>query len=447
MKRLAFVLAVLAVITGCTGESNLPNPTGKGTIRAINAIVGSPEVAFRIAERLLGGVSYKGSSTGKRFDDFDYIFNFDVLFVGEVQTTRVASPALKIGANKDHSLLLTGDIASPLVTVWDADERVWSGTETVFEARFAHTVASQGDIDVYLAAAGVAPAAGNALGTLSFLEILPAMEFESAEYVLTATTAGDPLDIIYQSSPVTFVPATALIVPFFGGDENSTADIVATAINVLGATATLPDALALPTIRFIQASLDLPDSDVYSDDLLTNQILANHVFGDITDDMPTTVGLSRYYYTPAGENPAANVLFDSGISTFAGGHYNWLVIGDVAERFALTYVPNRQSISTIARISSFHAAKNHPLLDLYVVDADVPITEQFPQLRSLVYSLPGIPIRLGAGSYDMYATVAGEKTIVDGPVRLDLVLGDVVEMIIFDTVDPATVELKILPTQ
>ena len=48
MKRLVLVFALLAVVAACTSDSNLPNPTGKGTIRALNAIIGSPDIAFRI---------------------------------------------------------------------------------------------------------------------------------------------------------------------------------------------------------------------------------------------------------------------------------------------------------------------------------------------------------------------------------------------------------------
>jgi hypothetical protein len=447
MKRLVIVLALLAAIAGCSSESGFPNPTGKGSIRSINAMVGSPDIVFRIEERILGAVPYHGSSSGQRFDDFNYIFNFELLLVGDLQATRIASFPLKIDADRDFSLVLTGDVAAPVVTVWEADERVWEGTETVFELRFAHTKLSQGDIDIYVAADGVAPALGNEIGTLGYLEILPPVELEATEYVVTATTAGDPTDILYQSNPVTFGPETAYIIPFFGSDENSTANFVAAAINVLGATIPLPDANASPTIRFIQASLDLPDSDVYSDDLLTNQVLSNHRFGEFTDDLPTPIGLTSYFYTPAGESPPGNAIFESEFSAAPGRHYNWLVIGDVAERFALTYIPDRRSISTLAKVTTFHAAMNHPVIDLYVVNAGVLIDDVFPRLPNMNYALPGFPISLAAGSYDVYATVADEKTIVGGPHRLDLVLGDFVEMIFFDTVDPATLEFKVLPNQ
>ena len=73
MKRIIIALACTAtlLIAGCTGDSQFPEPTGKGGVRAINAIPGSPVVTFRIEERSLGTLSYTESSTPDLYDDFD----------------------------------------------------------------------------------------------------------------------------------------------------------------------------------------------------------------------------------------------------------------------------------------------------------------------------------------------------------------------------------------
>ena len=41
----------------------------------------------------------------------------------------------------------------------------------------------------------------------------------------------------------------------------------------------------------------------------------------------------------------------------------------------------------------------------------------------------------------MTVTIAGETTVVAGPLMLDLANGDIVEIILLDTVDPAIGEL------
>ena len=443
MKRLLLVFALLAAVASCSGESNFPTPTGKGTFRAINAIIASPDIFFRIEERVVGNVGYKSNSTSSNFDDFEYIFNFDITLLGDIDPTRIASFTQKIDANRDYSFVISGDLLNPTVTVWEGDEREWEGSETVFEVRFGHTAATMGDIDVYVAPDGTLPAIGEELGTLSFGEILPAVDFEAEDLVITVTRAGDPVDILYQSDIVAFLVQTALIIPFFDGDEQNTATYAARVISVAG-SAPLPDIRALPTIRFIQAAFDLANSDVYDDEMLTNLVLSDHAYADFTGDLPIAVGTTSYTYTTVGDTSA--ILFESGIATVADTHYNFLVIGETDTRSAQTFIPDRRSISTFAKIRPYHAALQNPTLDFYVVDAGVPIDDEFPVLRNMTYSLPSPSLAFDAGSYDLYATIVGEKTIVAGPLQVDVVLGDIVEIIIIDTVDPATADYLILPT-
>ena len=443
MKRLVLAVALLAVLAACSSESNLPTATGKGTIRGINAIIASPRIAFRIEERFLQNMDYKNGSTGTRWDDLEYIFNFEVLLAGDLEVTRIASVTLKVEADKDYSLVISGDLMNPTVTIWEGDERSFDDTATVFETRFAHTAATLGDVDLYFAPDGTAPAIGEEIGSLSFGEILPAIDIETGDYVITVTRAGDPLDILYQSGIATYLAQTALLIPFFDSDEVNTGEFIARGISAAGSLL-LPDATALPTIRFIQASFDLPNSDVYDDEMLTSLVLNDHAFGEVTDDMQLPIGLTSYTYTTVGDTSA--VLFESDIVTVADNHFNYLVIGEQGARSAQTYIPDRRSVSTIAKLRPFHAALQNNTLDFYVVDAGVPIDDENSTGR-LTYSLNSPTLAVPAGSYDMYVTVVVEKTIVAGPVQIDVVLGDVVEIIVVDTVDPALADFLILPTQ
>ena len=55
------------------------------------------------------------------------------------------------------------------------------------------------------------------------------------------------------------------------------------------------------------------------------------------------------------------------------------------------------------------------------------------------------PISLTAGSYDIYVTTVGEKTVLDGPISLEAALGDVFEGVLLDRVDPSLAEFKLFP--
>lgn len=441
--RCRLLLAGIAfLVAACSSDSSLPTPTGKGSVRALNAIAGSPEVSYFVEESFQGRVSYKEMSTNRRWDDFEYRFNFDASFLGEVGPRRIASVGQKVDANRDYTLVLTGPFSAPSVLIWEAEERVFEESETVTEVRFAHAALSLGDVDVYFAAAGTPPALGEQRGTMSFGETLPSIDVSGGDYVLILTSAGDPTDVVYESSPVTYDQRNSFLVTVFDGDELDVAPFTVRAFNLAGGAASLPDVRVSPTVRLFQASFDLPPSDVYDDEMLTNQVLSDHVFGDFTGDISVPVGVTSYTYTAVGN--VGVIQFESGIDVLAGTHNNFVVIGAEGSRVATTYVTDRRSILTIATLRIFHAALNHNELDVYVVDAGTSVDDVFLTARA-VYSLRVADINLDTGSYDVYTTVAGEKTVVSGPTRLDVQLGDSVEAMIFDTVDPATAEFRIIP--
>jgi len=448
MKRLVLVFALLALVS-CAGESNLPTPTGKGTIRSINAMAGSPSVAFRLEKFLVGQAGFQDVTNSLRFDDFDYIFNWEAVYLGELSARNIASHMDKIETGMDYTFVLTGNVNAPVVNVWESSEREWNGDETVIELQFANYAPEAsvlGPIDVYLAPDGTVPVAGEQIATLDFGEIMPPIDVEAIEYVLTITRAGDPMDILFQSLPTLYIAQSAVISPIFDGDEHQeTAYLSVLLVNKTGATARLVDATADPTIRFIQASIDLATSDVYDDVTLTNLILSGHAFADITNDMPIAIGQTSHYYTPVGDTSA--VLFESGIATVQNTHWNWVVLGTAGNRFAHSYLPNRRSVSIYARLQFFHAALNNTFVDIYVVDADVPIDDENTTLFDFTFSVLVPPLPYASGSYDIYVTLPNEKTVIGGPLRINVIDGDVVELMLFDTVDPAVVDIRVLPTQ
>ena len=85
--KLAASLSALA-LAACGGDSSLPEATGKGTVRAINAIATSPEFVFLIEERGIDSVAYKQATSSASWDDLGYTFNLDVLFLGEDERPR-----------------------------------------------------------------------------------------------------------------------------------------------------------------------------------------------------------------------------------------------------------------------------------------------------------------------------------------------------------------------
>ncbi len=440
IKRLLCLAALLAA--GCAEDSALPNPTGKGLIRAINAIPASPAVSFRIEERQLDTLAYKAASPGSRYDDFDYNFNFDAVLEAGTGATRIASIPLKVDADREYTLVLTGDLTAPDVLVWDIDEREWDETETVFELRFSHLAESLGEVDVYLAPADVDPVAGAAIGTLTYGEILPPVDLTTEQKVLTVTSSGNPADVLYRTVALTYSARNSYLLAVFDSDESDVAPLSVRLVTAAGSVTALPDVRYPPNIRFVQAAASMPAADIYTDELLTSPIVANHAFGDITGDIAIAAGEEDLTYTAAGN--AGAVLLEEGITTSSGTNNNLVVFetttGTLDTRY---YVPDRRSISIYARMSLFHGASNHGNQNIYAVDADQPITELLPRFAIGYSNLSGT-LALEPGSYDLYATPTNSKTPVAGPTRLDLLAGDVVEVFLLDTVNPATAQFSIV---
>ena len=234
IKRNGYLLALAAllVVSACGGDTKLPNPTGKANVRAINAIPGSPDITFLIEERVIGNIAYQSASSSNRYDDFSYTFNFEVLYQGDDEVTRFASQQIDFVADADYTMLLTGTIAAPTVTVFEGADRVFDAGATVFQTRFAHASTTWGTIDVYFAPDGTAPVPGEQVATLSHGEISGAMDFEGGEYVVTITTPKnpgeviDPADILYTSSPSSVPTQSQMIVTAFDGDANDIAPVI-----------------------------------------------------------------------------------------------------------------------------------------------------------------------------------------------------------------------------
>ena len=183
MNRYVVLAICMAAVSlaGCGKDSSLPTASGKAGIRAINAIPGSPAIAMLIEESFTGEANYKSTTGTVRFDDLEYTFNFEVTLAGDTIPTRVESQLLDVVKDTDYTFLISGAIATPTITLWESDEPEWDGSETTFEARFANTSGSIGNVDVYFADASIPPAPGGELGTLAFGETTAPAQFETGE--------------------------------------------------------------------------------------------------------------------------------------------------------------------------------------------------------------------------------------------------------------------------
>jgi len=449
MKQTVFLLALATslLLGACVGDSKLPKATGKASITAINAIQGSPTLNFLIEERSIGTVAYKGTSTSGRYDDLEYDFNFDALFAGDTALTRIATEHIDFIANQNYTLLASGTMAAPVLTVWEEPERDFVDTDTAFQARFAHTSSSlsAATIDIYFAPDGVAPVLGEQVATLNFGEISAALDFESGDYVLIITTAGDPADVLFTSRPTNVFARNDLIITPFDGDANDTTSLVVRGLGAQGSSLPFRDPLATSTVQFLHAAMEMGATDVFDDAALSSQILSNHAYRDLTAEFPVAPGNYEYFYTPTGGTTVVSLD-----TTFIAGesqHFRIAAVGSGGSYSTINTTLNRRSISTAAKLLYFQTSNNFDLTDLFLVDAGTSITDQLAFRSGIPSRIPGVPLEIAPGSYDLFITDSTTSDILAGPFRLDVALGDVVDMVVFDNpTDPAVLDMVVYPT-
>jgi hypothetical protein len=446
MRRLLLLSACLAalLISACTSGSKFPDPTGKGSIQAINAISTSPIIAFRVEERAIGNVDFKSLSSKTPFDDFEYNLNFDALLAGESEPTRIASQSLQVVKEMEYTLVISGDLLAPTLTLWERARREYAEGDTVLEASFGHFSPALGDVDIYFADAAIVPAAGNEVGTLTPGAKLPPLDVQAGDYVLTITTAGMPEDILFTSDVMTMQAASTMLFIIFDTDANDRGPVSVRSFNTeTGATTALIDPLYPPTVRFIHALQDLGAVDIYVDDPLTIPAVEDQDYREVSAEIEVSVGVLPITYT-AFDN-IGTILVDANISITTGVRADYYVLGNAASPASLATARDRRSIETLAKFTVVYTETNHDSLDVYIVEAAADIAELPPRFAGLTAGLDPLLTQLPEGSYDVYLTVTGEKTVVAGPLQVDLVLGDVVTAIIYDAVNPATADIVVIP--
>jgi len=447
MKRTFLLLALTGglFLGACGGDSQLPVATGKASITAISAISGSPDIIFRIEELTIGQVAYKETTVAANYDDLDYTFNFDIFFAGDTVITRLASQHIDFVADRHYTILASGTIAAPVTTVWDVPQRTFTDTDTVFQTRFSHTSDSLSAIaiDVYFSLDGAAPVLGAEAATLNFGELSEALDFEAGDYVVTITASGDPANILFNSSPATILARTNLVVTPFDGDANDTSTLVVRGLGVLGGVIPFHDPLASSTIQFLHTAREMGTTDVYDDEALTSQILAGHAFRDLTADAAVAVGSFEYFYTPV--NDTAAVLLSSNSTVAEGFHYRVTATGTGGVYSTTNTILNRRSIDTAAKLLYFPSSTNYGFTNLYLVEAGTTIDGQSPIRTAMVSGLPGPAIEIAPGNYDVYITEYLDTVILAGPFPLDVVRGDVVDMVVYDTDVTEVLDIVVYP--
>jgi hypothetical protein len=435
---ICLVAAGLA-LGGCT-ESQRPEATGKGAVRAIHAVPTGADVTFLIEERSLGNLGYKNSIASQEFDDLTYNFNFDTRKPGDTSVSRIASETVTIVPEMDYVFVLTGSIDSPSILLWEAEERQWGGDETTFEVSAGHLSPGSGPLDVYFVEEGTAPAAGMARGTLSFGERLPPFEVESGEYQVIVTVGGDPASILFTSTSRDYAERTSVLFTIQDADPSITTPLSVRRIEQGGSTE-LGDPAFRPTRRFFNAAFGSGSMDVYLEDDFVTPIVSNLVYAAVSADVPVPSGASTFIYTAAG-NPGAILLEhdDTVVTNTRGTNF---VTGEPDDLAVSVFTDNRRPVTGFGKIRVNQMSTDFALVDAYLLAPGTDLGDASPSLPRLPTANTSNYLNLDPGNYELTVTDAGEKTALAGPLTINVTSGGIKEVAIVDTVDPNLLNLVV----
>jgi hypothetical protein len=159
-------------------------------------------------------------------------------------------------------------------------------------------------------------------------------------------------------------------------------------------------------LRFVQASPDAPQSNLYVDGKLVSSGLG---YGNATGYSSLNAGTRHVQVVPAS---GANPVLDIKVSVVSGDNQTLIETGKVANAQSLLLTDASSSTSTTAgSVRVVDAAINMGSADVYIVAAGSSIAGVSPVATSLgVNSDTGYKL-VPIGAYDVFMTVPGTKDV------------------------------------
>ena len=427
-------------VAGCS-KSALDTASGKGTIKAIHASPHLGTVNFRIEERLLASINYRENLAGARYDNLSYQFNFDLPSPIDGSSTRIASSTVAVQTGTDYTFVLTGTADDASVTVWERPERNWEGDEANFALSFGHVVEGWGNLDFYFAAPGTLPQAGNQVASLAFGERAPEIELAAGDYVLYVTAAGDPNTVYFESGTIAQVGGRNVLIVTYESAGTVTSDLSVQLLSA-GNNAQIAEVNTPSRLRAVHANIELGNSDIYLAQDFATKFIDNIGFSQVSlfqDFSTTALDISVTPFDNVGV-----ITAEQAFAVAANGQFTTFLMGTAAEPVISLFRSNERTLDGIGTLKILQASENHSNLDLYIETAGTDIAEENPRFSGLPSRAMGGDVFLAPGSYEITVTVPNEKTVVSGPFAFDVAGNSLQEIVVLDTVDPATAQILVV---
>ena len=203
------------------------------------------------------------------------------------------------------------------------------------------------------------------------------------------------------------------LIDYFGPGERSLRVISV----VEGASIALENADLPAEIRMANFVANAGNIDLYLDDTNDAPEFDSVAFGTFTSYFALDADTYPFNVTPDGDN--LTFLYERNLALLPGESRTLLLAGDQAQADGVSgkYIrEEKRPVATALQVRLIHGALDAGAVDIYVVQPGEALDGVAPRVDGLGY-LSDATVGVEIGTYDLIVTLAGESTVVAGPLR------------------------------
>lgn len=387
-------------------------------LRALHASPDAPPVNVRVnGVQALANVDY---GQGSGFLNVAASSRVEVEAIIPGGNAVVLDRQLALDYSTDYTVLAVGEVADPIDTLVVSNPGAVAIATGNLRAQVVHAAPNAPAVDVYVTAPTAALAGSTPLnvGALAYGEYTGRAEVPAGNYRIRVTAAGNSGAVVYDSGTLALAAGADLLIAAIENTGPGATPIQLVALNGQG-SARILDSATPASVVAVHASPDAPAVDLLADVIGTpaNEALGlarNVAFPQVCRIAAVPApGSYSIGVTPAG-NPGV-VALQFPLTVEKGNELTAIVTGYLGSTPALRPVAltgASRSIVTEARLRVTHASPGTGNVDLYLLADGADFSAASASFSAVPFGANTGVLSLAPGTYDVYVTPAGNKSVV-----------------------------------
>lgn len=428
LSALTLFLIVLVALCGTLVSPRTVSAEDTARVRVFNASPDAPNIDVTAnGMPVVANLAYKAASEYKTLPATTY--NIQIQAAGSAMTsTALLNQSVPLIAGVDYTLVALGRAGSLKLFVLE-DRYGGAPSEGNFKARFVNAALDTPNVDVYVRETKV-----NAFTSVGFYNYAGYIQSPAGSYTLEVRPSGviTPLLVVPNHADKAGTVVTSFLVGINGGTKGleyvTILDATPGAAPLPGTTPTMtPPATttATPTststitpagtlLRFVNASPDAPNVDVYLDG---KRSASNIGFTAYSAYMPVAPGTYNLDIRAAGSPMTGTTLLSTSIVVVTNTMYTATAL-DLTATMRLLLTEDRPGADRAgqAQVRLINAAVNSPKLDLVALDTNTTLFSNlgFNNFSDYTYTTAGTPdLALRPNRITNTTLFAGKLTLND----------------------------------